>query len=107
MCVAIQKIVKKPACVMNYIMGAVFASLVAIVFAMNCMNLGKKASLMTKERIVLSKQDIEDMTDGQRQILFVGMSMERQRITKMIEQEGKPWEVVLISEIVEKIKDGK
>lgn len=54
---------------------------------------------------MLSKYDIAQMTDGQREILFVGMAMERERITKVIERQGEPWEVVLISEIVEKIND--
>ncbi len=53
----------------------------------------------------MSKHDIADMTDGQREILFVGMSMERQRIINLIKNQGEVWETVLISEIVEKIND--
>jgi hypothetical protein len=53
----------------------------------------------------LSKYDIAQMTDGQREILFIGMSMERQRIIKLIKNQGEVWETVLISEIVEKIND--
>lgn len=55
----------------------------------------------------MSKHDIALMTDGQREILYVGMKMEQDRIIKVIESQGEPWEVVLISEIVEEIKSGK
>lgn len=53
----------------------------------------------------MSKHDIAEMTDGQRQILFVGMAMERKRISNLIKNEGEVWETVLISEIVEKINE--
>lgn len=53
----------------------------------------------------MSKDDIAQMTEGQREILFVGMAMERNRISNLIKNEGEVWETVLISEIVEKIND--
>lgn len=53
----------------------------------------------------MSKHDIADMTDGQREILFVGMAMERQRIINVIKNQGEVWETVLISEIMEEIND--
>jgi hypothetical protein len=68
------------------------------------MKLGKIVS-KTKRRKLLSKYDIAQMTDGQREILFIGMSMERQRIIKLIKNQGEVWETVLISEIMEKIND--
>jgi UPF0288 family protein (methanogenesis marker protein 3) len=36
---------------------------------------------------MLSKYDIETMTDGQREILAVGMKMEQDRILKILEEE--------------------
>lgn len=68
------------------------------------MKLGKIVRLIN-EGIFLSKHDIAEMTDGQRQILFVGMAMERKRISNLIKNEGEVWETVLISEIVEKINE--
>lgn len=68
------------------------------------MNLGKIVRLINEE-IFLSKHDIADMTDGQREILFVGMAMERQRIINVIKNQGEVWETVLISEIMEEIND--
>ena len=53
----------------------------------------------------MGKYDIAEMTDGQREILFIGMTMERQRIINLIKNQGEVWETVLISEIVEKIND--
>ena len=77
---------------------------VAIVSATSFMNLGKIVRLINEE-IFLSKHDIADMTDGQREILFVGMAMERQRIINVIKNQGEVWETVLISEIMEEIND--
>jgi hypothetical protein len=85
-------------------MVVVCVSHVVIVFATKCMKLGKIVS-KTKRRKLLSKYDIAQMTDGQREILFIGMSMERQRIIKLIKNQGEVWETVLISEIMEKIND--
>ena len=82
----------------------VCVSLVAIVSATSFMNLGKIVRLINEE-IFLSKHDIADMTDGQREILFVGMAMERQRIINVIKNQGEVWETVLISEIMEEIND--
>jgi hypothetical protein len=36
---------------------------------------------------MLSKHDIESMTDGQREILSVGMQMERDRIIRIVQEE--------------------
>jgi UPF0288 family protein (methanogenesis marker protein 3) len=36
---------------------------------------------------MLSKYDIETMTDGQREILAVGMKMEQDRILKILEEQ--------------------
>jgi hypothetical protein len=36
---------------------------------------------------MLSKYDIESMTDGQREILAVGMCMERDRILRIIDEQ--------------------
>jgi hypothetical protein len=36
---------------------------------------------------MLSKYDIETMTDGQREILAVGMKMEQDRILKIVEEQ--------------------
>jgi hypothetical protein len=68
------------------------------------MNLGEIVRLINEE-IFLSKHDIAQMTEGQREILFVGMAMERKRISNLIKNQGEIWETVLISEIVEKIND--
>jgi hypothetical protein len=36
---------------------------------------------------MLSKHDIESMTDGQREILAVGMKMEQDRILRIVQEE--------------------
>jgi hypothetical protein len=36
---------------------------------------------------MLSKHDIESMTDGQREILAVGMKMEQDRIVRILQEE--------------------
>jgi hypothetical protein len=36
---------------------------------------------------MLSKHDIESMTDGQREILAVGMKMEQDRILRIMQEE--------------------
>jgi hypothetical protein len=36
---------------------------------------------------MLSKYDIETMTDGQREILAVGMKMEQDRIVRIVQEE--------------------
>jgi hypothetical protein len=36
---------------------------------------------------MLSKYDIESMTDGQREILAVGMKMEQDRIVRIVQEE--------------------
>lgn len=72
--------------------------------------------LMMKSMIggnVLSKYDIEQMTDGQREIYFAGVVGERERIIKLLMQgemcEGKSWHIIEDAckcEIIALIKGG-
>jgi hypothetical protein len=52
---------------------------------------------------MLSKQDIAMMTDGQREILYVGMKMEHDRIIKLLEQVNKEW----VKEALSIVEGGK
>jgi hypothetical protein len=95
---------RRNASAIHFTTDAVCVNLVAFVSATNFMNLGEIVRLINEE-MFLSKYDIAQMTEGQRQILLVGMAMERKRISNLIKNEGEVWETVLISEIVEKIND--
>jgi len=52
---------------------------------------------------LLSKYDIEQMSDGQREILFVGMKMERDRILSKLDTLPKnfTYNVNLIKDVIE------
>lgn len=54
---------------------------------------------------MLSKYDIAMMTDGQREILYVGMKMERDRIVSSIRKMGEVWESVVIQELVDELEN--
>ena len=56
-----------------------------------------------KRRRVLTKQDIDQMTEGQREIFFMGIKMERARILKKIETLPREatYGVDLIKEFIE------
>jgi len=51
----------------------------------------------------LSKYDIDQMTDGQREILFVGMKMERERILARLDKLPKDftYNINLIKDVIE------
>lgn len=85
----------------NYITGAEFASPGATVYAMKCMRLGKIASLMKRSKL-LSKYDINQMSDGQREILFTGMKMERDRILGKLDKLPKDftYNINLIKDVI-------
>lgn len=56
---------------------------------------------------MLSKSDIAMMSDGQREILYVGMKMEQDRILSIIEELKKSNSSITIDDIKNKIKGGK